>query len=327
MNYRYALMAYDVFSSTITTGNLGDYVQSIAAKQFLPQVDDFISREKLNLYKGDPVKMIMNGWYMEKALNFPPSPQITPLYVSMHINHLIRKVFFTQNTINHLKEHAPIGCRDIGTMSMLKSKGIDSYYSGCLTLTLGKTYKRDNPNDNIYVIDPFFNMLTCRELLKQPLRLGKRLATGRLKEYNWRKKLLEKHFDDELLSDACYTTQSINKISTEDGLTKADEYLKMLCNAKLVITSRIHCALPCLAMGTPVIFLNGGFYSPVDHCRFDGILDFFNRIDVNGKTGKSNPNFSIEGKIGVNFKITNPDRHKQYAESLLQTCNNFTKVK
>ncbi|WP_264821067.1 polysaccharide pyruvyl transferase family protein [Acinetobacter schindleri] len=33
--------------------------------------------------------------------------------------------------------------------------------------------------------------------------------------------------------------------------------LEKYSTAKLVITSRIHCALPCLAMGTPVIYING----------------------------------------------------------------------
>lgn len=43
--------------------NVGDYIQSIACCSFLsPTV--FINREKLDVYSGNPTKMIMNGWYM-----------------------------------------------------------------------------------------------------------------------------------------------------------------------------------------------------------------------------------------------------------------------
>ncbi|MCV5533989.1 polysaccharide pyruvyl transferase family protein, partial [Escherichia coli] len=75
-------------------------------------------------------------------------------------------------------------------------------------------------------------------------------------------------------------------ISAEVGFQKADAYLKRLSAARFVVTSRIHTALPCLAMGTPVIFVNGGFKTKVDNCRFDGLFDFFNRIDVEA-SGKS----------------------------------------
>lgn len=43
-----------------------------------------------------------------------------------------------------------------------------------------------------------------------------------------------------------------------------------------MVTSRIHAALPCLAFGTPVIFIkpNRGV------SRFDGLTDFFNMFTL-----------------------------------------------
>ena len=58
--------------------NLGDFIQSLAAKQFLPHVDEYINREELSEYNGKPVKMIMNGWYMMRPENWPPSEVIDP---------------------------------------------------------------------------------------------------------------------------------------------------------------------------------------------------------------------------------------------------------
>ncbi|MHB9292886.1 hypothetical protein Holit_01999 [Hollandina sp. SP2] len=40
--------------------------------------------------------------------------------------------------IKYLKKHEPIGCRDYGTVKLLGKYGINAYFSGCLTLTLGR---------------------------------------------------------------------------------------------------------------------------------------------------------------------------------------------
>ena len=66
--------------------NVGDYIQSLAARQYLPSVDCHINREELGAYKGDPVKLIMNGWFTHNAANWVPAPSIDPLFVSFHVN-------------------------------------------------------------------------------------------------------------------------------------------------------------------------------------------------------------------------------------------------
>lgn len=47
------------YSATRT--NIGDYIQSVAARQFLPRVDAYVDRDRLALYDGAPVNMIMNA--------------------------------------------------------------------------------------------------------------------------------------------------------------------------------------------------------------------------------------------------------------------------
>ncbi|MCP6629181.1 polysaccharide pyruvyl transferase family protein, partial [Klebsiella pneumoniae] len=103
--------------------NLGDYVQSTAAKQFLPRVDEYITREGMHLYNNDTVKMIMNAWYMANPENFPPSKKIDPLYVSLHLNSSIIDKIFRPEVVEHFKAHQPIGCRDNHTRDLLISKG------------------------------------------------------------------------------------------------------------------------------------------------------------------------------------------------------------
>jgi len=49
--------------------NVGDNIQSLAAKQFLPRVDKYLSREKLADYKGEKVKLIMNKVSLVQLVN------------------------------------------------------------------------------------------------------------------------------------------------------------------------------------------------------------------------------------------------------------------
>lgn len=320
MSNKFGLIAYD----ELEYANIGDYVQSIAAKQYLPKVDSLINRDKMNLYDEDNVKMIMNGWYMGNAENWPPSDLIDPLFVSIHINSTVKEALTSPQSIAYFKKHEPIGCRDVYTMNLLKAKGVEAYFSGCLTLTLAKTYKRETVSDEILIIDPLFHCLTIKEMIVNPKKMAKRIVTGRVGEYNLRSKILKEFFTKELLEQAIHIPQMTSTIGIEDSFSKANQFLLRLSRAKLVITSRIHTALPCLAMGTPVIFLNGGFSNEMNNCRFEGLIDFFHTIDVD-KKGKGKASFEMENKIGVDFKLKNKQLHLPFAESIKNRCEDFIK--
>ena len=65
---KYGLLTYDENERFF---NVGDNIQSLAAKQFLPKVDEFINREELAEHKGDAVNLIMNGWFSHN-ISCPP---------------------------------------------------------------------------------------------------------------------------------------------------------------------------------------------------------------------------------------------------------------
>ena len=92
--------------------NVGDNIQSLAAKQFLPRVDVYVNREKLAEYKGPKLKVIMNGWFTHNIHNWVPSEDIIPLFVSFHINNTAAPFMLNEKGIVYLKKHQPIGCRD-----------------------------------------------------------------------------------------------------------------------------------------------------------------------------------------------------------------------
>jgi len=58
---------------TYRTENIGDEIQSIAARQFLPGVDIYVERDSLNnVVSDEKIKLIMNGWFTHKPENWPP---------------------------------------------------------------------------------------------------------------------------------------------------------------------------------------------------------------------------------------------------------------
>jgi hypothetical protein len=110
-------------------------------------------------------------------------------------------------------------------------------------------------------------------------------------------------------------------LNEEQKFEIAESYLRDYAQAKLVITSRIHCALPCLAMGVPVIFING-FDDPVDSCRFGGILELLNHVDI-GPSGAPCNNFGHFGLIDGTYVPENPLRHLETAVGLRRECEAF----
>jgi Polysaccharide pyruvyl transferase. len=128
---------------TYRTENIGDEIQSIAARQFLPRVDIYVERDSLNKVVSDEkIKLIINGWFTHKPENWPPSPDIEPLFISFHITPSAAQQLSSPQSIKYFKQHEPIGCRDYYTVNLLKKEGVDAYFSGCLTLTLQNTIKK-----------------------------------------------------------------------------------------------------------------------------------------------------------------------------------------
>ena len=312
---KYGLLKYDENKKFF---NVGDNIQSLAAKQFLPQVDTLLNREKLAEYKGEKTKLIMNGWFTHNIHNWMPSDDIEPVFVSFHMNNTAAPFMLSDKGIAYLKKHEPIGCRDQFTADTLKAKGIDAHFTGCLTLTLD-SYKVDDSerDDAIYIVDPLYSYPRPEKIFYNAKATVRNILNGTAFQLSKKKRYLKKFISEEVLNSAEFINQEppSNTYTDDEKFEMAETLLKKYAKAKLVITSRIHCALPCLALGTPVIFING-FDSFVDSCRFDGILELFNRIDVNSKTGEFKANFKLDGKIDKTIIVKNLEKHHDLANAL-----------
>ena len=337
---KYKLLAV----STPDEVNIGDYIQALAPSQFLPSIDGYIQREELGLYNGELSKMIMNGWYMHHPENWPPTDKVDPLYVAFHMNSLAKDQLLRKESIDYFKSKEPIGCRDEKTRDALIENGVDAYFSGCMTLTLGYKYKDQNKENKCYFVDPYFrtnwNVFTI-------LRAGFRLLS------NWsdintiskkypstnsglKKKLslttflheYSKIFTRDILLDATYVNQQSTGIkamfnSEEAYLEEAERLVKQYAKARLVVTSRIHCALPCLAIETPVIYTEDTNQTEASSCRLNGLRELFNII--NWEDDKLVNQFKISGKISGNNFPKNKENWRPLAKQLIESCKNFLK--
>jgi hypothetical protein len=73
----------------------------------------FVQAEETHEYSGEPVKLIMNGWFMHKSENWPPAKQIVLLITSFHITPKAAERMLSEKGIEYLKEYVkkygPVG--------------------------------------------------------------------------------------------------------------------------------------------------------------------------------------------------------------------------
>ena len=207
------------------TSNIGDDIQCYAAMLFLPAVDYFIDRENLigdiNKYITKPTKIIFNGWWCHNPKTWFINEYVDPLFISMHLIDKAKSSFVHFLQSANIKQ--PIGCRDIHTLKFLQSQGIKSYFSGCLTLTLPKlAVTKDietlyvDPHD--VIIDP-----------ASPKNKNMHISNG---------------------------VKGLLRCSASNRIKMAEKHLETYARSRRVVTSRLHCFLPCKAMGVAVEFKN-----------------------------------------------------------------------
>jgi len=266
--------------------NLGDPIQSLAAKKLLSETPIALDREALHSYKGAPVLLLLNGWFMENANHWPPAPQITPLFISFHINPTVAEVFTQEKAIAYFKRHQPIGCRDFYTMTLLQEKGIDAYFSGCLTLTLNRsdfTQKNKKP-EGVLVLSVLERLNPKRPLWNKQSGFKRGLIQGikypfKALQYGLAKRRLNRFLKQQGLP-ITERSQIISnpELDETDKEALAVQQLEAIAAARYVITSRIHTALPAVAMGVPVLFLTDGLTHINQRSRLMGLDSFFTAV-------------------------------------------------
>jgi hypothetical protein len=281
-NQRYAAFSYD-------TENVGDEIQSLAAMQFLPSTDAFINREWISQFQVEDspgYSLIMNGWFCHLPENWPPPLQIRPLLISMHFTKQMSdsgivpaEHLLSGDNLEFLRRNGPVGARDKVTLDLLIDAGIESYFSGCLTLTLQR--KNNYRDENLIIIND----------VPEPVA--------------------------EVISQTSHKRiEAVSQITTnrdkDERFALACDLLDAYSAASLVVTSRLHCALPCVALGTPIILIS----SAGETTRFSGLDKFMTNHSVDGFCEKYRSG-------GIDEFDYIADRHLSVREQLIRRVSNF----
>lgn len=270
---------------TYNTGNVGDDIQSLAARRFLPRVDYMINRDFMNDFSAsceEEIKLIMNGWYSHQPNNFPlKNPQITPLLTSIYIDESVKEPFSSFENQEFFKKYGPVGARSIDTKEYFDGQEIPSYLSGCLTLTL-------QPEANIKKGNFILALDVPNEVFNKVEREAK-IPVIRM------------------------SADVIHRYMTPERRLKVTEYYLYLYQAaQFVITTRLHGTLPSLALGTPVLNLE---IENFESGRFEGLRELANHMTVSE---------FLASDFDVNNPPSNPTRHLPIRESLIEACQKFT---
>lgn len=216
--------------------NIGDYAQILAIDHLYEVMGipakDIIYIEYYDLFDYDgeyvilPINFIFfNAYYGERDLIL--SPKIIPVFLGIHaINGS-----YNERELEYFRRFSPIGCRDIRTLSIFRKKNIDAYLQGCITSTLPKRAPEKETYKKIYFVDTPDSLNSYIPPEIEPK---------------------VEHLSQEIYGE-------IDKWLQEEQCRTIKEYMgKRLSlyrdTAALVVTSRLHCAAPCVAMGIPTIF-------------------------------------------------------------------------
>ena len=300
----------------IGSRNIGDYIQTKAVIDMIHPINHkVLDRERLNKFKGSKLKTIINGWFMENPKNWPPNNNISPLFISFHINPSAERDLLKPESLNYLKQHEPIGCRDTYTQNLLQKNGIKSYHSSCITTT----FKRDKYITNktqpegVIVIGAFDRLNPSIDFSSIYRLLLSLIKYPILKlKYLLKKQSFENHLRNQNIVVKRYQQITKRKISSHNqGLKLANDMLKEIAKSEIIITSRIHAALPALAMGLKVIFINEGLSHKNHKTRTEDVNKFFMTV-------------SLEEFFMTNLEtIQKRTEHKVYFKKIKETITKF----
>jgi len=282
------------------TNNLGDDIQAWPAWQFWGRnVDAVLERDTLewwyplgfDLKPEEKVAIIFNGWLTHNPRGWFPPQNLSPLFVSLHIAPEIAPKFFRPELVEYLSQFE-IGARDLATLDLLKSYGLKAYFSGCLTLTVSHWLSRTAPPKEFrpLVVDldeeamnyvPLeirnASINSTQEISKQTSAVLKLIP--KITQMRWTKALktiLPRSFSD---SFSYFVFRKILDMSPGvpksplSRLVLAEERLRLLSGASLILTSRLHVALPAASLGVPVILVHPRLH---EDPRFSGLSGLVN---------------------------------------------------
>lgn len=211
--------------------NAGDAIQSMAFEQIYRMADIpeseivEIGLDELEKYDGE--YLILPMYSMAIGIGFAPlplSPKIIPVFISSHF--AVQELSELQ--VKYLQTYQPIGCRDEFSLSTMHKYGIQAYLSGCGTIIFPKRSRKPDVPKALFIDTP---------------------------------QELERFIPSEISKRAQYISHMLplqkkvmTKQDAQEYYVKTEQLLQYYADeATLVVSSRMHALVPCMAMGIPVI--------------------------------------------------------------------------
>jgi len=231
---------------TYYSDNLGDHIQTLALLQHV-KAKTLLFRDHLT--PRTDLRLLANGWLTVGEL--PNRKEFRDVkYVGVHLAPHLRN----RAAVNAMKECGIVGCRDSVTLDFLKRHGVAARLVGCATLTFPRY---EGKRQGVFCVD------VSDEIKEKAIAIYK---------------------------DPVFVSQDLGRLSPDevDDAAVTDQYRRahrLLADyrkAELVITSRVHSTLPCVAFGTPVIY--AGVPKSVDDRV--SVLDGLGVKTVNGASSR-----------------------------------------
>jgi hypothetical protein len=215
----------------VSTENLGDHIQIISGLRMLSRLgveptryidrDDEIRSVAWLDEEDHPVGILLNGWFKSNRAEWPPHPMLAPIILGFHIRLFQCPELMSDASVDFFRLHQPIGCRDVYTESLLRSKGVEAFTSNCLSLTLSRRIEYPTTQTEVFVVS----------------------RDERLKDYL-----------PPSIGPYVFVNHYSGSRDFAANMRRAEELLQTYgSRAKLMITTLLHCALPAIAMGIPVV--------------------------------------------------------------------------
>ncbi|NOY00637.1 MAG: polysaccharide pyruvyl transferase family protein [Verrucomicrobia bacterium] len=240
-----------------SSDNIGDDFQSLIMRRWLGYQENEVvhaDRDKLispNAEHGK-VDLVINAFIGGRALPIHNAGEnkITPYFVAVHLHYIDKN---GEKKLEQLRKYAPIGCRDEPTLRRCQERNIPSYYSGCPTILCERADVKEDIDVLLVDVNP-------------------RVLSGiPEKRVQYASNMIPKSTPANVRREICLRRW------------------EMISRSRLVVTSKLHAAMPALAMGRPVIFIREKIVAP-------GRLTSF-------------PKFFRTYKIGEKFSW-DPDAHR-----------------
>jgi hypothetical protein len=240
-------------SLKVSTENLGDHIQIFAGLRLLARLGIEPTRyfdrdEEIHSAPGldqefGPVGILLNGWFKTNREEWPPHPKLMPLILGFHIRLFQCPELISEASIEFFRQHQPIGCRDVYTTSLLRNRGVQAFTSNCLSLTFPRRIDNRAAQTEVFVVS----------------------RDERIKNYL-----------PHSIGSYTFVSHYTGSRDFSANLVQAQELLETYrSRAKLIVTTLLHCALPAISMGIPVVV----FYPLNDEAAHNSDRERFSSLE------------------------------------------------